>query len=98
MKDGVLPEAVASPAASPGADPRTNRRVSWVVTVVGGVAFVVLAAVVVPWHWLPGQSVHTVPADSVFTQAQLSRAEHLSWMLRLGGWGNLALSLAIAGW
>ncbi|RNL64240.1 M48 family peptidase [Nocardioides marmoriginsengisoli] len=74
------------------------RRLSAAVAVVGGVAFVVLAVVLVPWHWLPGQSVHAVPADAVFTPAQIDRAEHLSWMLRISGWGNLALGLVVACW
>jgi STE24 endopeptidase len=77
---------------------RAGLRISVVVTVIGALGFVLLAAFLVPWHWLPGQHVEAVSASSVFTRAEIAKAEHLSWMLRLTGWGNLALSLVLLGW
>ncbi|MFL6061434.1 MAG: M48 family metallopeptidase [Marmoricola sp.] len=79
-------------------DPRPRTATSLVVACIGGLAFVVLAAVLVPWHWLPGHHVEAVSARSVFTAAQIARDEHVSWMLRLTGWGNLAIGLAVALW
>ena len=75
---------------------RTSVRISLTVTVVAGAAFVVLAAVLVPWHWLPGQHVRAVPARSVFSAAQIHRAEHVSALFRYSGWANLAIGLGLA--
>lgn len=68
------------------------------VAALAGAAFVILAAVLVPWTWLPGQRVHAVDARTVFTAAQIDRNEHISWMLRLASWGNLAISLLVSCW
>ena len=70
-------------------DVRPAPRVSLAVTVVAGAVFVVLAAVLVPWHWLPGGHVHAVPASSVFTAEQIDRGEHVAWLFRLPSWANL---------
>jgi STE24 endopeptidase len=72
-------------------------RLSLVISCLAATAFAVLAAVLIPWHWLPGQHVHAVAADSVFTPAQIARAERVSWMVRQSSWANLVLSLAVAG-
>ena len=72
-------------------------RLSLAVTLVAGAAFVVVAALVVPWHWLPGQHVVAVPADQVFSAAQIARGEHVSGLLRHAAWGNLLVSLLVAG-
>src|ERR1043166_5018048 len=74
----------------------TSRRISLAVVVLAGVTFAVLAAVLVPWHWLPGHHVEAVPARSVFTAAQIDRAEHVSALFRYSGWANLALGLLVA--
>ena len=72
-------------------------RLSLAVTLVAGAAFVVVAALVVPWHWLPGQHVVAVPAEQVFSAAQIDRGEHVSDLLRHAAWGNLLVSLLVAG-
>ncbi|MFL6156772.1 MAG: M48 family metalloprotease [Marmoricola sp.] len=77
-------------------DDRAIRRAGLVVTAVAGVTFVVLAALLVPWHWLPGGHVRAVPARSVFTAAEISHDEHVSWLLRLPSWANLLLVLVVA--
>lgn len=78
-----------APAPAPGA------KAGLVVAGVAGTAFVVLAVVLVPWSLLPG---HAVPADTVFTAAQIDRNESVTWMLRLASWGNLAIGLVVALW
>lgn len=75
-----------------------DRRLITVVCAVSGVAFVLLAAFLVPWHWLPGGHVEAVPADSVFSASQIERGEHVSGMLRHTGWAALAVSLVLAVW
>ena len=82
--------------ARAGEPSRTSVRLSLVVTILAGVGFVLLAAVLIPWHWLPGQHVEAVPARTVFSAAQIARAEHVSAMFRYAGWANLALALAVA--
>ncbi len=76
------------------ARPRTQ--LSLVVCLLAATVFVVLAAVLIPWQWLPGHRVHAVPADSVFSAAQISRAERFSWMVRQSSWANLVLGLVVA--
>ncbi|RNL79078.1 M48 family metallopeptidase [Nocardioides marmorisolisilvae] len=75
---------------------RASTRVSLVVVVVAGLLFAVLAGILIPWHWLPGQHVRAVPARSVFTAAQIDRAEHVSAMFRYSGWANLAIGTGVA--
>ncbi|MCW2787455.1 MAG: peptidase [Marmoricola sp.] len=70
---------------------------SLVAMVIGGGAFAVLAAVLIPWHWLPGQHVHAVAARSVFSASEIARDERVSWALRQPSWANLVLSLVLAG-
>lgn len=72
-------------------------RVSVAVTVVAGVAFAAVAALLVPWHWLPGGHVEAVPAREVFSAAQIDRGERVSGMLRHAAWANLAISVLVAG-
>lgn len=74
-----------------------DRRVAWWVTVVGAVAFVVLAVVLVPWQPVPGGSVTPVEPGSVFTGAELARAEDYAWWARAWSWTSLVVSLVVAG-
>jgi STE24 endopeptidase len=67
------------------------------VTVTSGLAFVILAAFLVPWHWVPGGHVTAVSPHEVFTPAQIARGDHVSGLLRHAGWGNIAVSLLVAG-
>lgn len=75
---------------------RGERRVALAVLLVGGTAFVVLAALLVPWHPVPGGTPAPVPADQVFTSAQIARAEDFSRWARVWSWGSLAVSLVVA--
>ena len=77
--------------------PGPSIRLSLVVAIVAGAAFVVVAGVVVPWHWLPGGHVEAVRADDVFSTAEIARGERVSGLLRHAGWGNLAVGLLVAG-
>ena len=85
-----------SDQARAGEPTRTSVRISLILTLGAGVTFVVLAGLLIPWHWLPGQHVEAVPAGSVFTAAQIDRSEHVSWLLRYAAWGNLAIALLVA--
>ena len=73
-----------------------DRRIALVVTAVGGVAFVVIAAVLVPWHPVPGGTPPPVAASSVLTSEQVRRAEDYAAVARLWGWTSLAVSLVVA--
>ncbi len=77
--------------ATPG-----DRRIAWWVTAVGGLVFVALAALVVPWQPVPGGPVTPVDPASVFTTAQLARAEDFSRWARVWSWGSLVLALGVA--
>ncbi len=79
-------------------DRRPDLRVSLVVVAVTAVAFVVLAAVLVPWSWFPGGQVRAVSAESIFTPEQIDRAEEFSWLMRISGWGGLLVGLLVAFW
>lgn len=58
--------------------------------------FAALAAIFVPWAWVPGGHVAHVPASEVFTAEQLRRGHAYSSMQRHLGWASLAVSLAVA--
>ncbi|WP_028645749.1 M48 family metallopeptidase [Nocardioides sp. URHA0020] len=74
----------------------SERRVALVVTAVGGVAFVVLAALMVPWHPVPGGTPDPAPATSVFTARQIARAEDYAHWARIWSWSSLAVSLVVS--
>jgi STE24 endopeptidase len=76
--------------------PRPSLWLSLAVAVVAGAAFAVVAALVVPWQWLPGGHVEAVPPSQIFTPQQIARGEHVSGLLRHAAWGNLAVSLLVA--
>jgi len=76
--------------------PLTDRRVAWWVVAVGGVAFVVVAWLLVPWQPVPGGTPDPVPAESVFSAAEIARAEDYAHTARLISWGALAVSLLVA--
>ncbi|HEX2893533.1 MAG TPA: M48 family metallopeptidase [Marmoricola sp.] len=79
------------------AKPGPSLALGLAVTVVAGAAFVVLAAVLVPWQWVPGGHLPAVAPGEVFTPAQLARGDHVSGMLRHAAWGNIAISVLVAG-
>lgn len=62
----------------------------------GLVVFVALATLLVPWHPVDGGAPAPVPADSVFTAAELTAAENYSGWVRLWSRTGLVLSLAVA--
>lgn len=74
------------------------RRTSIVVAALGGVVFVALALLLVPWDPVPGG--HLAPADpaSLFTPEQLERAEEFSRRTDWIGWVSLAVRLLAACW
>jgi len=73
-----------------------HRTVALYVAVVGGLAFVVLAALLIPWQPVPGGSVRPVPASQVFTETQLHRFDTFAGRARLLSWSSLAVSLLVA--
>ncbi|HJQ04332.1 MAG TPA: M48 family metallopeptidase [Nocardioides sp.] len=73
-------------------------RVALATAMVGGALFVLLAGLLVPWHPVPGGTPPPVPAGSVFTAAQIDRAESFSLWARVWSWSGLAISLAMAVW
>ena len=74
----------------------SSRTVAWGLVAVGGLSFGLLAAVLVPWQPVPGGAPDPVAARSVFTQAEISRAEDYAHTVRLLGWSSLVVSLLVA--
>jgi STE24 endopeptidase len=75
-----------------------SRRTALAVTGVGAVLVVALAAWLVPWQPVPGGVPPPAPVGSVFSAAQVRRAEDFSAAARLWGWSSLAVSLLLACW
>jgi STE24 endopeptidase len=73
-----------------------GRRVAAGAVVVGALAFVIIAVLLVPWDPIPGGPLHPPSASSVFTAEQIQRAEDYSGTQRLLSWASLAVSLAVA--
>lgn len=65
---------------------------------VGGVAFVVLAALLVPWDPIPGGDLTPADPSSLFTPEQLERAEGFSRRTDWIGWVSLVVRLLAACW
>ena len=66
--------------------PRLDRTSAWVQLGVSVAVLVALAAVLVPWDWVPGGSLTPVPADRAFTAAQIHRAESYAAAMRVLSW------------
>lgn len=66
------------------------------VALLGGVAFVVLAVVLVPWHPVPGGTPSPADPTSVLTPAEIARGEDYSRWARLWSRSSLAVSLLVA--
>lgn len=73
-----------------------DRRVAIAVTLAGGAAFVVLAAVLVPWHPVPGGTPDPVAASAVFNPEQVARGEAYARWSRVLSWSSLAVSLLVS--
>jgi STE24 endopeptidase len=65
---------------------------------VGAVVFVVVAIWWVPWDPVPGGRLEPLDAHTVFTDAQIDRAEAFARQSRIWSWSSLAVSLAAACW
>lgn len=84
-------------SADAGHEPPSLARGKALVTVVvAALVFVVLAAVLVPWDWVPGGQLSPAAAGDVFTPAEISRAEDFSASQRMLGWSSYFVSLALA--
>ena len=77
---------------------RPDARVGAAVTLVGGVALLVLAVLLVPWNPVPGGMPDPIPGGDVFTPEQIAAAEQFSRWARVWGWSALAVSMAVACW
>ena len=75
-----------------------DRRTSLAVLLVGGVAFVALAAWLVPWHPVPGGTPPPASPRSVFSAEEVSTAQDFATWVRVWGWSSLAVSLLVACW
>jgi STE24 endopeptidase len=74
---------------------RVARRAAVVTAVTSFVLVVALAAVLVPWSWVPGGHLVPVPARALFTPAQIARSERYAGAMRLLSWSSYFLSLGV---
>lgn len=72
------------------------RRTGTWVAVVSGLAFTVIAAVLIPWDWLPGGQIAAVQAGEVFSAAEIARAEEFRGQKWFLSWWELGISLLVA--
>ncbi len=75
-----------------------DRRTSLGVALVGGVAFAVLAALLVPWSPVQGGMPDPADPTSVFTAGQIADAEQFARWSRVWSWSSLVVSLGVACW
>ena len=77
----------------------SDRRVAAAVAVIGAIAFVTLAALLVPWDPVPGGGPTTLPSpESVLPRAELDRAEAYAGPARWLGWASYAVSMTVVCW
>lgn len=77
---------------------RPHRRAALATALVGGAAFVALAAWLVPWQPVPGGTPPPAAAADWFSPAQVAEAESFAAWARVWSWSSLAVSLALACW
>jgi STE24 endopeptidase len=76
---------------------RLDRRTAWTTAGLSLLAFVVLAAVLVPWDWVPGGELTPAAPGDVFTADQIARTEEYASVRRYLGWASYGVSLVVAG-
>jgi STE24 endopeptidase len=74
----------------------SQRRVALWTFLLATVAFIVVAAWRIPWHPVPGGTPSPAAAGTVFTRAQIDRANAYSDPARYLAWAALAVSLAVS--
>jgi STE24 endopeptidase len=74
-----------------------NRRAAWITAGASLLVFVGLAAILVPWEWVPGGELRPAAPLDVFTPEQIARAEEYASVRRYLGWSSYAVSLLAAG-
>jgi STE24 endopeptidase len=62
----------------------------------GLAALGVLALLLVPWQWVPGEQIRPVGAEDVFSTAEIARAEGFSGFVRRLGHAATAVSLLVS--
>lgn len=75
-----------------------DRRTALLVVAASGVAFVLLAALLVPWSPVAGGTPEPASAASVFSADQVARAEEFSRWARIWSWSSYLLASAVACW
>ncbi|WP_109509984.1 M48 family metallopeptidase [Nocardioides speluncae] len=73
-----------------------DRATALIVTLLGGGAFVVLAALLVPWGPIPGGAVTAAPVGDVLSPKQVASAEDYAGGTLQIGLASLAVSLAVS--
>ena len=73
-----------------------DRRVALAVTAVGAAAVAVLVVLLVPWDPVPGGTPPPADPSTIFTSAQVARAEDYARLARLWSWSSLVVSLVVA--
>ena len=73
----------------------SERRWALGTVVVAGAAFVVVAAVFIPWHPVPGGTPSPARPGQVFTSAQIAQADAYTDPARHLAWASLAVSLLV---
>lgn len=78
-----------------------DRRATWVLVVAAGALFVVLAALLVPWNWVPsgfadGRHLQVPQAGRFFSPAQVARADDYARGARLLSLASLLTGIAVA--
>src|SRR3954447_14031881 len=73
-----------------------GRRVAVGVTLAGALTFVGIALVLAPWDPIPGGPLHPPAAASVFSAAEIRRAEEFASLARVWSWCSLVASLVLA--
>lgn len=76
--------------------PRLARGAAWATAGGGLLVFTVLAAVLVPWDWVPGGTLTPAAPHELFTAEQIARAEEYSSARRWLGWSSYLVSLAVS--
>ena len=74
----------------------THTRTAWVVLLVAGAAFALLAWWLVPWDPVPGGRPEPVDPEDYFTAEHIARAESFSTWVRTWSLGSLGVSLLVA--
>ncbi|HET7387876.1 MAG TPA: M48 family metallopeptidase [Nocardioidaceae bacterium] len=78
------------------ARPGLARRPAVLTAIVAAIALIVIAAIFVPWDWVPGGRLSPMPTSKLLSPPEIAKIDNYNTVRRWLGWSAYFVSLAVA--